>query len=171
MNRKAWIVMSLAAFAPILLVSENVGAAAAEIEELTEEIRQSVATSNTSNQDRILELEEAIKRGERASVGLRTQIESLQSEMQRLQVRKNELENEKRALEKVQSVLTSGLIGALVTALVAILGVFLNFSRGRAERDLKRLEVIEKSASLEANGIRVPSDIRSAYSVGAPDRA
>ena len=104
MNRKAWIVMSLAALAPILLVSENVGAAAAEIEELTEEIRQSAATSNTSNQDRILELEEAIKRGERASVGIRTQIESLQSEMQRLQARKNELENEKRALEKVQSV-------------------------------------------------------------------
>jgi hypothetical protein len=129
---------------------------ARDIERKTEDLRASAATADATTKAKIDELEKAIKRGEDASAGLWTQIKSLEAQ-------KEALENEKRALEKVQVVLTSGLIGALVTALVAILGVFLNFSRGRAERDLKRLEVLEKSAELESKGIHVPADIQTTY--------
>jgi hypothetical protein len=121
---------------------------AKDIETKTEELRTaSQADSNAS--DKVVALENAIKAGERASSDLRGQIKAL--------------EDEKQALEKVQVVLTSGLIGALVTAVVAILGTVLGFSRGRADRDLKRLEVLEKSTELESKGIKVPDDIRIAY--------
>lgn len=129
--------------------------AAVEIEKRTDELRQSTAAAATPEQVRALAA--AIERGERASAGLRNQIQVLEQ-----QTRKRE--DEKRSLERVQVVLTSGLVGALVTALVAILGMFLNVARGRAERDLKRLEVLEKCAQLESRGIQIPVEIRTHYS-------
>jgi septal ring factor EnvC (AmiA/AmiB activator) len=120
-----------------------------DIERKTEDLRAASGDRDTATNQKVADLEAAIKRGERASTELKTQI--------------TKLEEEKRALEKVQVVLTSGLIGALVTAFVAILGTILSFSRGRAERDLKRLEVLEKSVELEAKGIRVPDDIQAGY--------
>jgi HAMP domain-containing protein len=122
---------------------------ARDIEQRTEDLRASSGQRDTATSAKIIDLEAAIKRGEGASADLRIQI--------------TKLEDEKRALEKIQMVLTSGLIGALVTAFVAILGTIVGFSRGRAERDLKRLEVLEKSVELEAKGIRVPDDIQAAY--------
>jgi HAMP domain-containing protein len=143
----------------VLLATSSAGAEIArDIERKTEDLRASATASDAATRDKVAALEEAIRRGERASAGLMTQIKTLEDQ-------KAALEDEKRALEKVQVVLTSGLIGALVTALVAILGTFLNFSRGRAERDLKRLEVLEKSVELEAKGIHVPDDIDAAYQV------
>jgi HAMP domain-containing protein len=147
------VVLALTASLAAFPVSAEI---ALDIERKTEDLRASVATSDATTNAKVVELEAAIKRGEQASAGLWTQIKSLEAE-------KQALENEKRALEKIQVVLTSGLIGALVTALVAILGTFLNFARGRAERDLKRLEVLEKSVALESKGIHVPADIQSTY--------
>lgn len=118
-------------------------AIARDIEEKTEELRATASSGDAATAEKIRALEEAIQRGEKASAGLWSQIKSLEAE-------KAARENEKRALEKIQVVLTSGLIGALVTAFVAILGVFLNHSRGRAERDLKRLEVLAKTVDSRA---------------------
>jgi HAMP domain-containing protein len=146
---------------PIALMAANLLAwpasaeIARDIETKTEELR-ALSDDDSNAREKIAVLEAAIKRGERASAGLWTQIKSLEAE-------KEALEDEKRALEKIQVVLTSGLIGALVTAFVAILGVAINFARGRAERDLKRLEVLEKSVELESKGINIPEDIQAAY--------
>jgi len=59
--------------------------------------------------------------------------------------------------------LTSGLIGALVTAAVAVIGALTNFRRSRADRDFRRLEVLEKATQLQASGIGVPPDILQDY--------
>jgi len=123
---------------------------------ITATLALTAALATASASEKVLALQAAIKRGEQASAGLWTQIKTLEEQ-------KAALENEKRALEKIQVVLTSGLIGALVTAFVAVLGTFLNFSRGRAERDLKRLEVLEKALELESKGVHVPADIEAAY--------
>ncbi|EIC27839.1 hypothetical protein [Methylomicrobium album] len=92
--------------------------------------------------DQIRSLKEAIARGETASRQLREEIQRL---------------------EKIQAVLTSGLIGAVVTAIVAMLSAFANFRRSRADRDYRRLEVIEKAQQLKSAGIRVPADILRNY--------
>ena len=118
-----------------------------DIDARTEALRSAAHGADTDAQ--VAALERAINNGDRASNELKSQIKAL--------------EDEKRALEKIQVVLTSGLIGALVTAFVAIMGTVVSFSRGRAERDLKRLEVLQKSAELEAKGISVPGDIRANY--------
>jgi hypothetical protein len=90
----------------------------------------------------IRSLKEAIARGETASVQLRDEIQRL---------------------EKIQAVLTSGLIGAVVTAIVAMLSAFANFRRSRADRDFRRLEVIEKAHQLKSAGVPVPADILRNY--------
>jgi HAMP domain-containing protein len=147
----AWLTLTAA------LATTSVNAEIAlDIEEKTADLRAATAASDVATSEKVLALEAAIKRGEQASAGLWSQIKSLEAQ-------KDALESEKRALEKIQVVLTSGLIGALVTAFVAILGTFLNFSRGRAERDLKRLEVLAKTVELESKGIPVPIDIQSTY--------
>lgn len=143
------VVIATIALASVLAASSASAEIARDIERKTEDLRAANTARDSATNEKVVALEEAIKRGERASTELRGQITSL--------------EDEKRALEKVQVVLTSGLIGAIVTAFVAILGTFLNFSRGRAERDLKRLEVLQKAVELESKGISVPDDIQSAY--------
>jgi len=67
------------------------------------------------------------------------------------------------SLERIQTMLTSGLIGALVTAAVAVIGALTNFRRSRADRDFRRLEVLEKATQLQASGIGVPPDILQDY--------
>jgi DNA repair exonuclease SbcCD ATPase subunit len=156
MSRTRLLVIASLALTAALTTSSAGAAAARDIEEKTEDLRASTAAIDAATNEKVLALQAAIKRGEQASAGLWTQIKTLEEQ-------KAALENEKRALEKIQVVLTSGLIGALVTAFVAILGTFLNFSRGRAERDLKRLEVLEKALALEPRGIHLPADIEAAY--------
>ena len=159
-TRLRWMATLL--FTAFLATSSAGAEIAKDIQKKTEDLRASATATDAATRDKVAALQEAIRRGERASTGLLTQIKTLEDQ-------KAALESEKRALEKVQVVLTSGLIGALVTALVAILGTFLNFSRGRAERDLKRLEVLEKTVELEAKGIHVPADIDTAYKArGSP---
>jgi hypothetical protein len=80
-----------------------------------------------------------------------------------------QLEKEKAELKQVQTTLTSGLIGAVVTALVAIAGAIFKPLGSRVERDLKRLEVVEKVAALQVKRIAVPPDIVQTYETKRPD--
>jgi hypothetical protein len=68
-------------------------------------------------------------------------------------------------LVQVQTALTSGLIGAIVTAIVAIGGAIINSRNSKPERDLKRLAVLEKAHELQSAGVSLPDDIRHAYTV------
>jgi hypothetical protein len=156
MSRTRLLVIASLALTAALTTSSAGAEIARDIERKTADLREATSAGASASSEKVLALQAAIKRGEQASAGLWTQIKTLEEQ-------KAALENEKRALEKVQVVLTSGLIGALVTAFVAILGTFLNFSRGRAERDLKRLEVLEKALALESRGIHLPADIEAAY--------
>ena len=115
--------------------------------QLDEEIDRShkVVESSTvgaAAEDQIRALKEAIAKGEAASKQLKEEIQSL---------------------EKIQTILTSGLIGAVVTAIVAVLSAFTNFRRSRADKDFRRLEVIEKAHQLQSTGIKVPADILNNY--------
>ncbi len=68
-----------------------------------------------------------------------------------------------QVLEQVQTVLTSGLVGAIVTAPVAIMGAVASARTSRAEWDLKRLDVVEKVVALKKAGVGVPRDIAEDY--------
>ncbi|HEY9218807.1 MAG TPA: hypothetical protein VIO94_12200 [Phenylobacterium sp.] len=143
------------ACAAVWLALGAAGAAHAEIardiESRTEALR---ASSGPSRAEEIAGLEQAIARGERASGELRGQIAGLEAQTRKLQ-------EEKAALERIQVVLTSGLIGAIVTALVAILGAFAKVRSGREERELQRLQVIEKAFELRAKGVPLPADLQA----------
>lgn len=117
---------------------------ARHLDEELEHGRRVVETSPQGEQaaDQIRSLKEAIAKGETASKQLREEIQRL---------------------EKIQAVLTSGLIGAVVTAIVALLSAFANFRRSRADRDFRRLEVIEKAHQLKSAGVKVPGDILRNY--------
>jgi predicted RNase H-like nuclease (RuvC/YqgF family) len=154
----------------ILIVAVALGVSAAhaeiarDIESKTEDLRRAMDAEDPQVRTKIRELEEAIRRGEGASKDLWSNIEELEQQKASLQA-----ENSK--LEKIQTVMASGLIGALVTATVAILGVFGNLRRSRAERDLRRLEVVEKARELEGKGVPVPTDIRNEYGLGPTARS
>jgi hypothetical protein len=75
----------------------------------------------------------------------------------------DKLDKEKMSLQQVQTALTSGLIGAIVTAIVAIAGVIIKTLSSRVDKDIKRLGVVEKIAELSGKGIRVPADIIRTY--------
>lgn len=137
----------------LVLFSSTTAAGANAIEAATDEVREEqeqMLGATASDPDGLLgtkgmeRLAVAIRRGEQASGRLRQQIETL--------------EDQKASLERVQTVLTSGLIGALVTAAVALFGVFGNLRRSRAERDLRRLEVIEKAHLLHQQGVPLPDE-------------
>jgi hypothetical protein len=101
-----------------------------EIEARTAELRKDVSEGNAAqaNSEKIKQLEAAIRRGEEASGRLRQDIQAL--------------EEEKESLERVQVVLTSGLIGALVTAAVALFGLFANLRGSRAQSDFSVMVLV-----------------------------
>src|SRR4051812_19848358 len=107
------------------------------LDQLERTVDDAIATVRDAPADagaKVNALNAAIKQGQDAAKELRGKIE--------------ELEREKRDLEKVQTALTSGLVGALLAAVVAIGGALGKFWTSKAERDLKRLEVIDKMAQL-----------------------
>lgn len=114
-------------------------------------------------------LDEELDRGRRvvdaSPVGetAEAQIRSLKEAIARGETASKQLREEIQSLEKIQTVLTSGLIGAVVTAIVALISAFTNFSRTRADRDFRRLEVIEKAHQLKVAGVHVPGDILHNY--------
>ena len=132
--------------------------AADKIDRAVKEVKAIIKSgSGSSATDATLRrLEDAVAEGEKASAGLRSEIDALERE-------RNELQQEKNDLQRVQSILASGLIGALVTAAVAVLGAMSSRGRSKAERDLKRLEVLEKSRSLQKSGIDIPAGIIRHY--------
>lgn len=140
-----------------LLASSPVSSEAIrEIEEASAEARQALAASAAQPQAggaaSTARLEAALKRGEEINASLRSEVEALKIE--------------RAQLVQVQTTLTSGLIGAIVTALVAIGGAIMGSRNSRPDRDLKRLAVLEKARELQSAGIRLPDDIADAY--GAP---
>ena len=114
------------------------------ISELRERLR------NAENTEEVVAIaEETIQKGERT-------MEDLRKEVQKL-------ENEKAELERIQTALTSGLIGAVVTAVIAVIGFIFKDMSSTVDRDLKRLEVAEKLSELESKGVLIPGDIRKKY--------
>lgn len=107
-----------------------------------------------SQRGQLDELHKAIAEGDAASKQLR-------DEIHQLEVQKEKLQAEKADLQRVQTILSSGLIAAAITAFVAIVGLFVNMQRSRADRDFRRLEVIEKAFELNQRGLPVPPDIKA----------
>ena len=141
-------------------VSLSIGAEAIrEIKEASDEVRKELSTSGTSGQPTsassavnaagVARLEAALKRGEEINSALQGQVESLKTE--------------RAQLVQVQTTLASGLIGALVTAIVAIGGAILSSKASKPDRDLKRLAVIEKARELKQAGVSLPADIETTY--------
>jgi hypothetical protein len=140
-----------------LLASSPVSSdAIKEIEEASAEAREALAASSglppAGGVISTARLEAALKRGEEINASLQSEVEALKIE--------------RAQLVQVQTTLTSGLIGAIVTALVAIGGAIMGSRNSRPDRDLKRLAVLEKARELQSAGIRLPDDIADAY--GAP---
>jgi predicted PurR-regulated permease PerM len=128
-------------------------AAVAMINEASEDVRRAIAASQAGAlspeaEASLQKLEQALENGERVNASLHSQVASLQEERAKLQ--------------QAQTVLTSGLVGALVTAIVAILGAFVTSRNSRPDRDLKRLAVIEKVRELKAANVKLPPDLARA---------
>jgi hypothetical protein len=128
-------------------------AAIQKIEEASDEVRAAIAESqggalSPAANAALRKLEDALANGEQVNASLNSQVKAL--------------EDERAKLQQVQSVLTSGLVGALVTAIVAILGAFVTSRNSRPERDLKRLAVIEKVRELKAAQVKLPPDLARA---------
>jgi hypothetical protein len=98
--------------------------------------------------------EQTISKGEKAIEELRKEVSNLQSQ--------------KAELQRIQTALTSGLIGALVTAAIAIIGAVFKAMSSKVHRDLRRLEVAEKLSELQSKGISIPADISKSYMASAP---
>ena len=124
-----------------------------QIHEASDEVRAAMPTSDSPDlspaaQASLRKLEQALARGESINESLNTQVKALEDERARLQ--------------QAQTVLTSGLVGALVTAIVAIVGAIVTSRNSRPDRDLKRLAVIEKVRELKAANVRLPPDLAHA---------
>jgi hypothetical protein len=119
-----------------------------EIEEASKEVRRALEGEQVSPES-VARLEAALKRGEEIKASLLAEVENLKEERARLM--------------QVQTTLASGLIGAVVTAVVAIGGALLTAKNSRPDRDLKRLDVIEKARKLKLSGVALPDDIETVY--------
>lgn len=128
----------------LMLLSPPAFAISAAVSELRERLE------NAENTEAVIVIaEQTIKEGEKT-------IDTLREEISRL-------ESEKAELERVQTTLTSGLIGAFVTAIIAIVGAVSRTVNSRVERDYRRLEVVQKLAELNSQGISTPADIQTKY--------
>jgi len=135
--------LALLAFSPIS------AAAIKEINDASVEVRQALAAPKAECAVSTARLEAALKRGEEIKASLQSEVETLKTE--------------RAQLVQVQTALTSGLIGAIVTALVAIGGAIIGSRNSRPDRDLKRLAVLEKARELQSAGVQLPDDIAQAY--------
>ena len=81
---------------------------------------------------------------------------------------KQALSDELNRYKNLQLALTSGLVAALLTAIGALATLFVTSRNSKPDRDLKRLEVVEKSAQMRSKGIEIPSDITQEYLVPGP---
>jgi hypothetical protein len=135
----------------LTLATAPASAAIAEIEDASEQARAALNEGgelSPAAQAGLRRLETALANGERINESLKGQVKAL--------------EDERAKLQEAQTVLKSGLVGALVTAIVAILGAFVTSRNSRPERDLKRLAVIEKVRELKAANVKLPPDLARA---------
>jgi hypothetical protein len=124
-----------------------------QIHEASDEVRAAMAASDSPElspaaRESLRKLEAALERGASINDSLESQVKAL--------------EDERAKLQQAQTVLTSGLVGALVTAIVAILGAFVTSRNSKPDRDLKRLAVIEKVRELKAANVKLPPDLARA---------
>lgn len=105
-----------------------------------------------------MQLDLTLEKGKVVSDNLKDQIINLKSE-------KETLKHEKAKLEQVQTALTSGLIGAILTSLVAIIGAVSNSKYSKSNRDYRKLEVIEKIHYLKNLGYIIPEKILTSNGV------
>ncbi|MEM7358949.1 MAG: hypothetical protein AAF431_07625 [Pseudomonadota bacterium] len=136
---------------------EEIEEASAEVEKIVEALKddsRSTGASDAIDRKSIQRLSAALERGEQINSSLEEQVAKYKAE--------------KEELLKVQTMLSSGLIGALVTAFVAIAGAIISAKSSKPERDLKRLSVIEKAMKLRQEGASLPRDIEVNY-VGESD--
>jgi hypothetical protein len=151
-NHLNWVRCMLAAAALGVCCLAS-GAVIKEITDASAEARAAMAAESSpgasASSINTARLEAALKRGEEINTSLQSQVETLKVE--------------RAQLVQVQTALTSGLIGAIVTAIVAIGGAIINSRNSRPERDLKRLAVLEKVHQLQTAGVPLPDDITHAY--------
>ena len=114
-----------------------------------DELETAIASSDGTIDAALARAEEVIADGKRTVTELRASVA--------------QLEDEKAELESVRTTLTSGLIGAIVTALVAIFGTVFRSIGSRIERDLKRLEVLDKMNELRDKGVAIPPRMETSY--------
>lgn len=169
--REQWVLALLVAG---LLPSPRADAEIArQIDEKTAALKalDRASANDPAAADAIRELREAIASGERAGKELWEEIRRNEESMKALQAEKQSLVKANEDLERTKLILSSGLIGALVTAFVAIFGAVTSARRSRADSDLKRLDVIVKARELQKNGVRLPADIVQVYGLEPPSEA
>lgn len=125
---------------------------------------QEAANRNLQTGVELSRLQKTIDEGKEAIAELRAQSGRLQQEKAALERQNAELQNKKADLERIQTALTSGLIAAVIAALVAIAGSILKTLSSKVDRDFRQLEVIEKIAALGKEGVQVPARLASEYS-------
>jgi hypothetical protein len=145
--------LRLIAALPLILASVTHAEAIREIDAASAEVRAAIAAGDSPELSpaaaaSLRRLDQALAKGETINASLSSQVRALEEERARLQ--------------QAQTILTSGLVGALVTAIVAILGAFVTSRNSKPDRDLKRLAVIEKVRELKAANVRLPPDLAHA---------
>jgi hypothetical protein len=138
------LILALAAAAPATAAIKKIEEASAEVRAAIQEGGELSPAARAS----LINLEAALANGERINTSLKDQVKAL--------------EDERAKLQEAQTVLKSGLVGALVTAIVAMLGAWVTSRNSRPERDLKRLAVIEKVRELKAANVKLPRDLARA---------
>ena len=112
-------------------------------------LEQLKSYAKPENIEAIERLENAIDRGVKVNKDLENMVYSYR--------------NEKDELTRLKTKLSTSLIAAIVAAILTIVGAYIKLKGSKAERDLKRLSVIEKALELIEQGADLPKDIKSRY--------
>jgi hypothetical protein len=148
-------------------IARDIDRRTAELKQVEAAAQNPAALNEPAVAKQIAELKASIAAGERAGADLWAQIKEGEQQREALQKEKQALIEANQRLERTQIVLGSGLIGALVTAVVGIFGAVTSSRRSRADSDLKRLDVIVRARELQQKGVPLPSDIVQGYGLAA----
>jgi len=88
---------------------------------------------------------------------------AVETHREELEKQNAKLEENKRHLERNQTTLAGGLIGAVLAALVGMIGSLSKWRTSRMDKDLHRLQIIEKVVALQKQGVKPPEDISHRY--------
>lgn len=154
----------------VLLTLATIGwctTASAEILRAIDDVETAAADCSPALAEKVAHLNDTLDAGKQVIVQLNAQNAKLERDKIALQVKTQELKEERAQLERVQTALTSGLIGALITAVVAVLGTLSRLRSSRFDRDYRHVEIIEKLASLREQGVGLPPELVRTYLHGA----